>query len=67
MEGDHGSYGRQPDDHGKCLRGGFVSENNFRHLKLEPMRDYQADVNDDETGKDDQPDKVETARRLPAA
>src|SRR5437867_8715933 len=59
VEGDHGSYGRQPDDHGECLKGGFVSENNLRHLTLEPMRDYQADVNDDETAKDDQPDEVE--------
>src|SRR6266487_238427 len=67
VEGDHGSYGRQPDDHGECLRGGYLSKNNFRHLTLEPMRDYQADVNDDETAKDYQPDEVETARRLPAA
>ena len=67
MEGNHGSDGQQPDHHAKCMRVGFVSKNNFRHLTLEPMCDHEADMNNDETGKDDQSDKVETARCLAAA
>ena len=67
MEGKHDCNSEHPDNNGKRMRGGFVSENNLRHLTLESVCDHQTDMNNDETAKEDQTDEVETARCLPAA
>jgi len=53
MERNDGNDGNQPNYHGDPMGIEFVSENDFRDLTFNPMCDYQDQMNDNETDKDD--------------
>ena len=67
MKGDDRGDGKQSDRGGDHMGTGPASEDNFRHLKSESMRDHESDVDENKTDEDDQTDKVQTADRLSAA